>query len=80
MTSKLTEYIESGKALDADQREIAALALQHVDELEQAEVDAAWGEEVDRRVDEVLSGRVQLVSGRETQAMAKAMLAARLNQ
>ncbi len=80
MTSKLTEYIESGKALDADEREIAALALQHVEESEQSEVDAAWNEEVDRRVEEVLSGKVQLVSGRETQVMAKAMLAARRNQ
>ena len=80
MTTKLAEYIESGKALDADEREIAALALQHVDESEQAEVDATWDEEIDRRVDEILSGEVQLVSGRETHAMAKAMLAARRNQ
>ena len=80
MTPKLAEYIESGKALDADEREIAALALQHVDESEQAEVDAAWDEEIDRRVDEILDGKVQLVSGRETHAMAKAMLAARRNQ
>lgn len=80
MTSSLAKYIESGKALDADEREIAALALQHVDESEQAEVDAAWDEEIDRRVDEILSGKVQLVSGRETHAMAKAMLAARRNQ
>lgn len=79
MTPKLSEYIESGKALDADEREIAALALQHVDESEQAEVNAAWDEEIDRRVDEIISGKVQLVSGRETHAMAKAMLAARRN-
>lgn len=80
MTPKLADYIEAGKALDADEREIAALALQHVDESEQAEIDAAWDEEIDRRVDEVLSGKVQLVSGQETLTMGRAMLAARRNQ
>lgn len=80
MTPKLADYIEAGKTLDADEREIAALALQHVDEAEQAEIDAAWDEEIDRRIDEIVSGKVQLVSGRETLAMARSMLAARRNQ
>ncbi|WP_026820335.1 addiction module protein [Arthrobacter castelli] len=72
MTSKLTDYIEAGKALDADEREIAALALQQVDETEQAEVDAAWDKEIGRRFDELTSGKVVPVSGRETIAMARA--------
>jgi len=80
MTPKLADYIEAGKTLDADEREIAALALQHVDEAERAEIDAAWDEEIDRRIDEIVSGKVQLVSGRETLAMARSMLAARRNQ
>ena len=80
MTPKLADYIEAGKTLDADEREIAALALQHVDEAEQAGIDAAWDEEIDRRIDEIVSGKVQLVSGRETLAMARSMLAARRNQ
>ncbi|WP_035769921.1 addiction module protein [Arthrobacter castelli] len=77
MTSKLADYIEAGKALDADEREIAALALQQVDETEQAEIDAAWAETIDRRLDELKSGTVTPVSGRETIAIARARSAAR---
>ncbi|MCK3768649.1 addiction module protein [Microbacterium aerolatum] len=77
MTPKLADYIEAGKTLDADEREIAALALQHVDEAEQAEIDAAWDEAIDRRLDELTSGKVKPVSGRETIAIARARSAAR---
>ncbi|MCL2089781.1 MAG: addiction module protein [Micrococcales bacterium] len=77
MTPRLADYIEAGRALDADEREIAALALQHVDESEQAEIDAAWDEEVDHRVEEILTGKVALVDGEETLAMARARMAAR---
>lgn len=77
MTPKLADYIEAGKALDADEREIAALALQHVDETEQAEIDAAWDEAIDRRLNELMSGTVKPVSGRETLAMGRALLAHR---
>lgn len=49
MTPKLADYIEAGKALDADEREMAALALPQVDETEQAEIDAAWDETEARR-------------------------------
>ncbi len=77
MTPKLADYIEAGKALDADEREIAALALQQVDEAEQAEIDTAWDETIDRRLDELVSGKVKPVSGRETIAIARARSAAR---
>ncbi|UNX56224.1 addiction module protein [Georgenia sp. TF02-10] len=77
MTPKLADYIAAGKALDADEREIAAVALQQVDEAEQAEIDAAWDEAIDRRLDELVSGKVKPVSGRETIAIARARSAAR---
>jgi hypothetical protein len=77
MTPRLADYIAAGKALSADEREIAALALQQVDDAEQTEVDAAWGEEIDRRVDEILTGEVELVDGAETRRLARAMLSAR---
>lgn len=80
MTPRRAGYIEAGKALDADGREIAALAPQHVDESEQAEVNATWDEEIDRCIDEILGGEVQLMSGRETLTMARARLAARRDQ
>ncbi|WP_159440536.1 hypothetical protein [Tersicoccus phoenicis] len=47
MIRKLGDDIEAGKSRDADEREIAALALQRVDEVEQAEIDAAWDEAID---------------------------------
>jgi hypothetical protein len=37
----------------------------------QAEVDAAWADAIDRRLDELLSGAVKPVSGRETIAIAR---------
>ena len=77
MTPKLAEFIAQGKMLSADEREIAAIALQLVDVDEQAEIDAAWDEEIDCRIDEILSGKVELVDGEETRRMAREMLAAR---
>ena len=52
-------------------------ALQQVDETEQAEIDVAWDETIERRLDELISGKVQAVSGRETIAIARARSAAR---
>ncbi len=80
MTSKLANYIAEGRNLSADEREIAALALQQISDAEQAEVDAAWDEEIDCRVDDILSGKVELVDGEETQRMIRKMLAERRKQ
>ena len=77
MASRLEDYIAEGRALNADEREIAAVALQQVDEAEQAEVDAAWDDTIDRRLDELASGEVEAVSGRETRAMGRRLLARR---
>lgn len=77
MASRLEDYIEQGRALAADEREIAALALQHVDESEQAEVDAAWEETVGRRLEELASENVEAVSGLETRAMGRVLLGER---
>lgn len=48
-----------------------------VDAAEQARVDSAWDETIDRRLDELISGKVEPVSGRETRAIARALLAER---
>lgn len=71
MTPRLERYIDAGRHLDADERELAALALQSVGEEDQDEVDRAWAEEVERRIDEVIEGGVTLVSGRETLEKAR---------
>lgn len=77
MASRLEDYIAEGRALDESEREIAALSLRRVDEARQAEVDAAWDETIDRRLDELMSGKVESVSGQETIAIARARAAAR---
>jgi len=77
VSRKLAKVIEDGMALDPDEREIAAISLQHVDADKQAEIDAEWDAEIDRRVDEILSGKVELVDGEETRRIARTWLAAR---
>lgn len=77
MTRELAEVIAAGKALDADEREIAALAIGRIDDDEQAEIDEAWGNEIDSRIEDILTGKVELVDGEETRRMVRAELAAR---
>ncbi|TAM70745.1 MAG: hypothetical protein EPN48_05230 [Microbacteriaceae bacterium] len=81
MTPKLADYIEAGKALDADERlEAAHQLLLSVDQdagADQADIDAAWDEVVDRRVEEIVSGKAKLVDGREGLVRIRAELAAR---
>lgn len=80
MTPKLPDYIEAGKALDPDERlEVAHQLLLSVDQdadAEQVDIDAAWEEVIDRRVEEVVSGKAKLVDGREAHARVRAEVAA----
>jgi 2,4-dienoyl-CoA reductase-like NADH-dependent reductase (Old Yellow Enzyme family) len=82
MVQSVAEVLESAKALRRD--EVADLAYKLLRVLDgdgepadQASVDAAWRAEYRRRVDDIESGRVQLVSHAETVAQARAMLASR---
>lgn len=81
MTPKLEDYIAAGKALGADERlEAAHQLLLSVDQeagASQADIDMAWDQVIDRRVEEVLSSKAQLVDGREGLARIRAELAAR---
>ncbi len=80
MTPKLAEYIEAGKALDADERlEAAHQLLLSVDReagADQVEIDKAWDEVIDRRVKEIVSGEAPLVDGREAHSQVRAEIAA----
>lgn len=76
MTPKLAEYIAEGRSLSADERELAAVALQQISDDEQAEVDAAWRSELRRRIDDIESGRVELLDADEVHAQIRAKLAA----
>ena len=80
MTPRLADYIEAGKALDADERlEAAHQLLLSVDrdiDAEQSDIDAAWDEVVDRRVEEIMSDLARSVDGREAHARVRAEVAA----
>ncbi|HLS14422.1 MAG TPA: addiction module protein [Beutenbergiaceae bacterium] len=68
-------------AFDADERlEAARQLLLSVDQdadAEQSDIDSAWDEIIDRRVEEIVSGRANLVNGREAHARVRAEVAAR---
>lgn len=81
MTPKLAEYIEAGYSLTPGERLEAARMLrfsvdQDVD-VEQAEIDASWRDEIGSRVDDILAGKVELVDADETYQMLSAELASK---
>lgn len=76
MTPMLAEYIAAGRSLSADERELAAVAPQQISDDEQAEVDAAWRSELRRRIDDIESGKVELLDADEVHAQIRAKLAA----
>lgn len=81
MTPKLSEYVEAGYALSPDERLEAArmlrLSVDQDTDSDQAEIDAAWDDVIERRVGEVVRGNATLVEGREAMAQIRADLAAR---
>ena len=80
MTPKLADYIEAGKAFDAEERlEAAHQLLLSVDrdaDADQVDIDEAWDEAVARRVNEIVSGEALLVDGREAHARVRAEVTA----
>lgn len=61
-------------ALD-DSHEAAGLSKAELARAIRVEVDAAWSTEFRRRLDDIDSGRVALVSGEESDARVRALLA-----
>ncbi|WP_147918018.1 addiction module protein [Ruania zhangjianzhongii] len=80
MTPRLADYIKAGMAFDADERLDAAhhllLSVDQDSDVDGAGIDAAWDEVIDRRVEEIVSGRAELVDGREAHAGVRAEIAA----
>ncbi|SEB71645.1 putative addiction module component, TIGR02574 family [Paramicrobacterium humi] len=76
----LSELIEKARELAPADR--VALAYELLDSVEEPEepdpiVDAAWQKELRRRIEDIESGRVQLVDGRETMRIARERIAER---
>jgi len=81
MASDVAEVERALLALAPEDRaaviERGLLSLDEVDDADQAEIDAAWLTEIDRRVDEYVSGNTNLVDVDEHFAQIRAKLAAR---
>ena len=77
VASKVADLIEAGLCLDADERAVVANTLFDSLHEPEATVDAAWADEIGRRVDEIVSGEVGLVDADEHYARLRAELAAR---
>ncbi|MFV0320424.1 MAG: addiction module protein [Microbacterium sp.] len=79
----LAELIEKARELTpADRVKLAHEILDSVDEPDAPDpvIDAAWQAEFRRRIDDIESGRVRLVDGRETMSIARARIAERRAQ
>ncbi|MGB4777270.1 addiction module protein [Microbacterium sp.] len=76
MALRADDVYEAGLKLASDER--AAVAYRLLDSLpddESVDFGAPWREIFRRRIDEVETGQVPLVSGRESQARVQALLA-----
>ena len=67
MTSQVSELLEKALALSTQER---GLLIDHlIDSLDEGPaeegVEQAWGEEIKRRVDEIRSGKVEMIPGEE---------------
>jgi hypothetical protein len=80
MTPELADYIEAGKTLDVDERLEAArqllLSVDHDPDANQDDLDAVWDQVIDRRANEIFSGKAKLVDGRDAHAQLRAEVAA----
>jgi putative addiction module component (TIGR02574 family) len=74
MSSQVSELLEKALALSVQDRGLLIDRL--IDSLDDGPaeegVEAAWDEEIKRRVDDVRSGRVQTISGEEVMNRLKA--------
>jgi len=79
MATDLTALIEAGRELAPEDRyEIACQMIASADEEtsdSQVDTGVAWKAELHRRIDDIESGRVQLVSGPETLSLSKQWIA-----
>jgi putative addiction module component (TIGR02574 family) len=78
MALKADDVYQAGLALDLDERAVVAHrlldSLHPQNDAAQPDVDAAWRDEISVRVDDVLQGRVELLSYDEVRAAAHELL------
>ena len=65
----LGEILRAALELPPDARAmLASHLLESLDDQKQTEIDAAWSEEIERRIREVEEGKVKLIPGEEVLA------------
>lgn len=78
MALKADEVYQAGLELDLDERTVVAhrllASVRPMDEASQSEIDDAWRDEIGSRVDDVLSGGVELNDFEQTRVKARALL------
>lgn len=78
MTLSESEFYEAGMALPPSVRkDIALRLLESLEVVDRDSVDEAWATEIGRRVDDVLSGKVQAIPGDDVFARIDERLDAR---
>jgi putative addiction module component (TIGR02574 family) len=81
MSPNAQQILEQARHLPPDEREWLAECLLIKDErITATDVEAAWGDEIKRRLDEIDSGQVKMVPGEEVLARMDARLKARRQQ
>ena len=75
MPSLVEELSARAKALSAEDRaRLAAELLESLEQEPESEVEAAWDQEIERRVAEVESGTARLVTAEEVHAEARRLI------
>lgn len=63
--------MDVAKLMSADEREVAAVALQSIPVAEETQIANEWQVLARQRLADITTGRVSTVSGRETMQMAR---------
>jgi putative addiction module component (TIGR02574 family) len=75
MDSQAEQILQSALSLDPDDRvEIAESLILSLDEKRAAEIEAAWAEEIKRRLESIDKGQVQLIPADEVMREMRARL------
>jgi putative addiction module component (TIGR02574 family) len=75
MSTLVEELSARAKTLSAEDRaRLAEELLESLDQEPESEVEAAWDREIERRVAEVESGTVKLISAEEVHAEARRLI------
>lgn len=78
MSLSPSEFYEAGMALPpAVRKDLALRLLESIEVADQESVDGAWTSEIESRVDDILSGKVEMIPGEQVFAELAERRAAR---